>query len=150
MREILRATKNDPNSYALPRALILEVLIVSTSCSFRLSLTRTSFSIILSRERDLTTAYSPVYQHRIEEQMMQLPYTSTLEIALQHCTLRCKHQPRMAGYKDGSKRKSNTYVVMATLIGVCIAVMLGVLGLAVSTFQAWVAYQQWKHPVKDS
>jgi len=37
--------------------------------------------------------------------------------------------------------------MMATLIGVMMAVTLGLLGLAVAIFQAWVAYQQWKHPV---
>lgn len=37
--------------------------------------------------------------------------------------------------------------MMATLIGVMIAIVIGFLGLAVATFQAWVAWQQWKHPV---
>ncbi|KAG6368782.1 hypothetical protein INS49_002996 [Diaporthe citri] len=46
------------------------------------------------------------------------------------------------------ERKSGArYVMMATLAGVLIAVILGLLGLAVSIFQAWVDYQQWKHPV---
>lgn len=46
------------------------------------------------------------------------------------------------------ERKSGArYVMMATLAGVMIAVVLGLLGLAVSIFQAWVGYQQWKHPV---
>lgn len=47
------------------------------------------------------------------------------------------------------QRKSGArYVMMATLIGVIIAVILGILGLAVSLFQAWVAYEAWKHPVE--
>jgi len=41
-------------------------------------------------------------------------------------------------------------MLMATMIGVFIAVLVGILGLGVSTFQAWVAYQQWKHPVKET
>lgn len=46
------------------------------------------------------------------------------------------------------ERKSGArYVMMATLAGVMIAVVLGLLGLVVSIFQAWVGYQQWKHPV---
>lgn len=36
--------------------------------------------------------------------------------------------------------------MMATLVGVLIAIMLGILGLAVGIFQAWVAYQARKHP----
>ena len=39
------------------------------------------------------------------------------------------------------------YVMMATMIGVLIAIIIGLLGLGVATFQAWVTYQQWKHPV---
>lgn len=45
------------------------------------------------------------------------------------------------------KRSGARYIMMATLIGVVIAITLGVLGLAVACFQAWVTYQQWKHPV---
>lgn len=46
------------------------------------------------------------------------------------------------------ERKSGArYVMMATFIGVVIAVILGILSLAVGIFQSWVAYQAWKHPV---
>jgi len=47
------------------------------------------------------------------------------------------------------ERKSGArYVMMATLIGVMIAVILGILGLAVGIFQAWVAYEAWKYPIE--
>lgn len=39
------------------------------------------------------------------------------------------------------RRSCARYVMMATLIGVVIAIILGILGLAVATFQAWVAWQ---------
>jgi hypothetical protein len=39
--------------------------------------------------------------------------------------------------------------MLATLIGVIVAIILGRLGLKVGIFQAWVAYQQWKHPVSS-
>ncbi|KAK8053656.1 hypothetical protein PG996_012957 [Apiospora saccharicola] len=46
------------------------------------------------------------------------------------------------------ERKSGArYVMMATFIGVIIAVILGILSLAVGLFQSWVAYEAWKHPV---
>lgn len=49
------------------------------------------------------------------------------------------------------ERKSGArYVMMATLVGVITAVVLGILGVAVSEFQAWVTYQQWHHPVSSS
>ncbi|KAL6799895.1 hypothetical protein J3E68DRAFT_435411 [Trichoderma sp. SZMC 28012] len=48
------------------------------------------------------------------------------------------------------QRKSGArYMMMATLIGVIIAIILGVLGLAVGVFQAWVSYEAWKHPVNS-
>lgn len=57
--------------------------------------------------------------------------------------------PKPRGFLElWMERKSGArYVMMATLAGVMIAVVLGLLGLAVSIFQAWVGYQQWKHPV---
>jgi hypothetical protein len=36
--------------------------------------------------------------------------------------------------------------MMATLIGVMIAIMFGMVGIALSSYQAWLAYQQWQHP----
>ncbi|KAJ5885186.1 hypothetical protein N7495_009696 [Penicillium taxi] len=46
------------------------------------------------------------------------------------------------------ERKSGArYVMMATFIGVIIAVILGILSLIVGIFQAWVAYEAWKNPV---
>ncbi|KAK7976196.1 thioredoxin [Apiospora arundinis] len=49
------------------------------------------------------------------------------------------------------ERKSGArYVMMATFVGVVIAVVLGILSLAVGIFQSWVAYQAWKHPVSTA
>ncbi|KAM5362058.1 hypothetical protein ACJZ2D_012725 [Fusarium nematophilum] len=46
------------------------------------------------------------------------------------------------------ERKSGArYVMMATLGGVAIAIVLGMLALGVSIFQAWVGWQQWQHPI---
>ncbi|KAK4085020.1 uncharacterized protein Triagg1_10 [Trichoderma aggressivum f. europaeum] len=48
------------------------------------------------------------------------------------------------------QRKSGArYMMMATLVGVIIAIILGILGLAVGVFQAWVSYEAWKHPVSS-
>lgn len=46
------------------------------------------------------------------------------------------------------ERKSGArYVMMATLCGVVIAIVLGALGIVLSIFQSWVAWQQWQHPI---
>lgn len=48
------------------------------------------------------------------------------------------------------ERKSGArYVMMATLVGVIIAILIGFLSLGVAGFQAWVAWQQWKHPLSS-
>ena len=56
-------------------------------------------------------------------------------------------RPRNLIEKWAERRSGARYVMIATLIGVAIAVLLGVLALILSAFQAWVAYQAWKHPV---
>jgi hypothetical protein len=48
------------------------------------------------------------------------------------------------------KRRSETYMLMATMYGVIVAVTLGFLSLVAAIFQSWVAWQQWKHPVNQS
>lgn len=60
--------------------------------------------------------------------------------------------PKARGWIESwAERKSGArYVMMATLIGVAIAVLLGMASLAVGIYQAWVAYQQWQHPLSDS
>lgn len=48
------------------------------------------------------------------------------------------------------ERKSGArYVMMATLVGVVIAVILGMASLALGAYQAWLGYQQWQHPVNN-
>ncbi|KAL7625219.1 hypothetical protein AAE478_004434 [Parahypoxylon ruwenzoriense] len=46
------------------------------------------------------------------------------------------------------ERKSGArYIMLVTISGVLIAILLGILSLAVTIFQAWVSWQQWQHPV---
>lgn len=45
------------------------------------------------------------------------------------------------------RRIAQRYFMMATIGGLIAAIILGILGLAVGIFQAFVAWQQWKHPV---
>ena len=48
------------------------------------------------------------------------------------------------------ERKSGArYIMLATLIGVIFAVILGMAGLAIGGYQAWIGYQQWQHPVSS-
>lgn len=56
--------------------------------------------------------------------------------------------PTPRGFEKWFERKSGArYVMMATLAGVIFAILLGIASLAVSSYQAWIGYQQWQHPV---
>jgi hypothetical protein len=58
--------------------------------------------------------------------------------------------PRSRFERWFERRIAQRYFMMATLGGLIAAIILGILGLAVGMFQAWVAYQQWKFPVNGS
>lgn len=45
------------------------------------------------------------------------------------------------------RRSAPRYTMLATLIGVLIAIILGAAALAVSAYQTWIAYNAWQHPV---
>ena len=47
------------------------------------------------------------------------------------------------------RRSGARYVMFATVIGVMIAILLGMASLAIGSYQAWVGYQQWKHPISS-
>ena len=59
------------------------------------------------------------------------------------------HNPRPRGWLQRQiERKSGArYMMMATLLGVLFAIFLGMASLAVSSYQTWIAYQAWQHPV---
>ena len=57
--------------------------------------------------------------------------------------------PRGSLEKWLERRSGARYVMLATMIGVIFAVILGMAGLAVGGYQAWVSYQQWQHPVSS-
>lgn len=45
------------------------------------------------------------------------------------------------------RRSANRYILLVTMIGVILAVLLGVASLIVSVYQTWIAYHAWQHPV---
>jgi len=60
--------------------------------------------------------------------------------------------PKPRGLLDTwlEQRSKARHVMLATLVGVMIAILLGLLGLIVGIFQAWVSYKAWKYPVKSN
>jgi hypothetical protein len=58
--------------------------------------------------------------------------------------------PRGGFEKWLQRRSSARHTMLATLIGVSIAVLLGIAALGVSIYQAYDGYQAWQHPVNLS
>ncbi|KAH7004847.1 hypothetical protein EDB82DRAFT_471592 [Fusarium venenatum] len=57
-------------------------------------------------------------------------------------------RPRSWLQRSMQRKSGARHVMMATLIGVVFAITLGMASLAVSSYQTWIAYQAWKHPVE--
>jgi len=54
--------------------------------------------------------------------------------------------PKPRGWLDAwlERRSKSRHIMLATMIGVFTAVLLGMLGLCVSILQTWIAWQDWK------
>ncbi|KAI9794815.1 MAG: hypothetical protein M1816_002943 [Peltula sp. TS41687] len=59
-----------------------------------------------------------------------------------------KPKPRGRIEKWLERKSGARYVMLATLMGVIIAILLGMASLGVSGYQTWLTYQQWQHPVQ--
>ncbi|CZR35672.1 uncharacterized protein FPRO_00205 [Fusarium proliferatum ET1] len=161
LKEQLRVTRDagdcsSPSSSlkrgVLPRQLVLEILDSLQGTLFPLSDPRSKKllrSLISKCSFDpdiLNFEFSSV--RRVGEE--SIPYVYLAErLADLYNELQT---PRPRGWLQQSmQRKSGArHVMMATLIGVIFAVLLGIASLAVSSYQAWIAYQAWKHPVQPS
>ncbi|OTA90019.1 hypothetical protein M434DRAFT_398257 [Hypoxylon sp. CO27-5] len=158
LKEQLRATKDldDCSSLslsikrgALPRQLVLEVLDSLQGVLFPLAdpkSKRLLQSLVSSSSFDpdiLKFEHSSI--RRVGEENVSYTYfadrLSDLYNELQN--------PRPRGWLEQEmERKSGArHMMMATLIGVVFAVLLGIASLAVSSYQAWIAYQAWQHPI---
>ena len=113
---------SEPKSKALLKS-------VAASCSFDPDVSRFEFSSIRNPGEEKTNYV----------------YLAERLAALYHEM----QNPRPRGWLEQQmqRRSGARHMMMATLIGVGFAVVLGFLSLVLSSYQAWVAYQAWKHPV---
>ena len=56
-------------------------------------------------------------------------------------------KPRKGIAKWLERKSGARYVMMATLIGLVLAISIGLLGVGLAGFAAWIAWQQWQNPV---
>jgi hypothetical protein len=146
LRESLKCGEGDEEACMLPRKLILEVLDTLHLVLFPPNPASYKLLDQLVRRHGFDSgllAYaSASYRNSVDSESSYSYFGGRL-LAL-HNEMQ---SPRPHGWlQERLGRKRDTYMLMATMIGVFIAVLIGLLSLAVSCFQAWVGYQQWKHP----
>lgn len=154
--EILFASNVNPDACILPRALVLEALDTIQSILFPADMECQKLLELLVEkagfDNDLFRYKFACYDSNESTQLRDYPCFGT-RLAMLHEEL---HDPSPRNglelwlEKKSSSKNSPRNMLMATMIGVFIAVTLGILGLAVAIFQAWVGYQQWKHPVMNA
>ena len=143
----------NPTSGALPRQLVLEALD---------SLQKILFPISDPKSRALLR--SLVSKSAFDPECLRFESASSIrgadekEVAYHYFGARLAdlyeevENPKPRGWvAEWLERKSGArYVMMATVIGVAFAVILGIASLGVGIYQSWLSYQQWQHPVRDN
>ncbi|KAI0399063.1 hypothetical protein F4802DRAFT_611161 [Xylaria palmicola] len=145
-------TKNDSARVNLfPRQLLLEVLDSTQLILFPLSDAK-SRRLLRSLISDRAYGFDPETEkferstvcNPGEETISYIYFADRLEELFQELQT---PRPRTWLGKQMQRRSGSRDMILATLIGVAVAVLLGVLALILSAVQTWIAYQAWKHPV---
>jgi hypothetical protein len=133
----------------LPRQLLLEVLDSIQKVLFPVSdpKSRLMLKSLVSRmsfDPDCLRFESTSIRNDNEEEVAYLYFGSRLAELYEELE---NPSPRGGLAKWLQRRSSARDAMFATLIGVLIAVFLGIAALAVSIYQAYVGYQAWQHPI---
>jgi hypothetical protein len=151
LKELLLATLEDPGACIIPRSLVLEVLDTIHNILFPSDrASQALLSNLVSKhgfDADILRYESAAYRSKDDADVTYC-YFGVRLVELYDELQTPTPRTRLESWFE---RKSGArHVMMATMIGVFIAVIIGILGLGISGFQAYVSYQQWKHPVKDA
>ncbi|KAF9694934.1 hypothetical protein EKO04_007176 [Ascochyta lentis] len=153
LRQIVLAFKENPAASYLPQALVLEILDTMHVLFPPNQETYDLRSSLVRKEGfDTDLLFNESAGFRQHDEPMEITYAyfgnrlARLYDELKDPSPRNWFERLFEGGTKSAERK----MLMATTIGVLIAVTIGLFGLVIAGFQAWVGYQQWKHPVKDS
>ena len=135
---------------ALPRQLVLEVLDSLQGILFPISDPKSKRLL-----QSLVTAYSldpDIFRFEFSSIRMvgeeNIPYVFLADRLSELYNELQNPRPRGWLQRQMERKSGARYMMMATLLGVLFAIFLGMASLAVSSYQAWIAYQAWQHPVQ--
>ncbi|KAI9705799.1 MAG: hypothetical protein M1820_005047 [Bogoriella megaspora] len=160
LKEHLRRTKTVPQDTvtphyprmgAIPRGLALEILDSIHKILFPLA-DRKSRKMLKNLIRnhsfddDIIKYESAAFRNPYERDMDFLYLGQQLQELIEEV-----EHPRPHGRvsKLIQRNSHSRHMMMATLAGVAFAVLLGFLALIVTSFQTWITWQQWKHPIEN-
>jgi len=146
LKEVLLASRPDGSRCLIPRSLALEALGTLYDILFP-NIQSVALISKYKLDSDLLV-YDMARYRRVDDPRVDYVYFG---IRLKDIYLELQRPTPLRPWENWfQKHSEQRYMMMATMIGVFIAVIIGILGLGMSGFQAYVAYQQWKHPVKDA
>ncbi|KAF2099133.1 hypothetical protein NA57DRAFT_76366 [Rhizodiscina lignyota] len=139
---------------ALPRQLVLEVLDSIQKVLFPINDDQ-SYALLVSMTSSKGGSFDP---DCIRFESEEFRSAEESDVAYYYFGARLmelyqeSENPRPRGLvAEWLERRSGArYAMLATLIGVFIAILLGLAGLVVSSYQTYIAYQQWKHAISKS
>lgn len=148
-----RLSAKSDNRGNIPRQLALETLDSFQRVMFPAEINSRQLLRTLVAKSSFDPAclsgdWTTYYRSENEQEEVEYRYLSTRLMDLYEELL--NPRPRSALEKWAERRSGARYVMMATLVGVVIAILLGLVALILSAFQAWVTYQAWQHPVVAS
>ncbi|KAF1933418.1 uncharacterized protein M421DRAFT_51862 [Didymella exigua CBS 183.55] len=153
LEEMLVATKQSSQDSTLPRALVLEVLYTIYKVLFPPGRESEVFASYLTNKRGFEKNFLRYKMRsfgRYDDPEIDYSYFGERLRELQNELKDPSPRNWFERLFEGGTKSAERNMLMATTIGVFIAVTIGLFGLVLAGFQAWVGYQQWKHPVKDS
>jgi hypothetical protein len=146
LRHFLSSSEGDVKACVLPREVMLEILDTIHTVLFPpdLGSQKLLAYLVLKNgwDKGLLSHMSTPYKKDSDPKISYSYFGDRLEELHQELRAPTPHgwlQRRL-------QRRSETYMLMATMYGVIIAVTLGFFSLVVAIFQAWVAWQQLKQP----
>lgn len=137
-------------SGAIPRQLSLEILDSLQNLLFPLH-DKKSRNLLRSLVRSRHTAFDPEtlnfdYTSIRNPDEQSVGYVYLAERLSTLCSELEDPEPRTRLDKILQRKSKDRHVMAATLVGVLIALLLGVASLALSAYQTYIAYQAWQHP----